>query len=178
MLELFFLVSEHDFECIFKVLLLRGYLLEGYGGGPFVLWPRISDERSPPEKRDMVCRQWTNWFCVVTGRKECFPFFRWWFVRHEGSTKQGLVVRGLFLEHCFVTNEAPFRFPEVILVPIEPQKRDLHLWNCPRASAKQGGCLLNEFYFRNVFGKGWWIWDLVLSPVRRHQGFMSWEFDR
>ena len=79
-----------------------------------------------------------------------------------------LVVRGLFLEHCFVTNEAPFRFPEVILVPFEPQKRDLQLWNCPRASAKQGGCLFSELPFWNVFAKGWWIWDLVLSPVRRH----------
>ena len=49
--------------------------------------------------------------------------------------------------HCFVTNEAPFRFPEVILVPFEPQKRDLQLWNWPRASAKQGGCLFSELPF-------------------------------
>ena len=72
------------------------------------------------------------------------------------------------LEHCFVTSEAPFRFPELILVPIERQKRDLQLWNCPRASAKQGGCLFSELHFLNVFAKVWWIWDLVLSPVRRH----------
>ena len=71
-------------------------------------------------------------------------------------------------EHCFVTSEAPFRFPEVILVPIEPQKRDLQLWNCPRASAKQGGCLFGELPCWNVFANVWWIWDLVLSPVRRH----------
>ena len=45
--------------------------------------------------------------------------------RHEGSNKQRLVVRGLFSEHCFVTNEAPFRFLESILVPFESQKRDL-----------------------------------------------------
>ena len=32
------------------------------------------------------------------------------------------MVRGLFLEHCFVTNEAPFRFPEVILVPFDRKK--------------------------------------------------------
>ena len=84
---------------------------------------------------------------------------------------QGLVVRGLFLEHCFVTNAAPFMFPEVILVPFEPQKRDLQLWNWPRASTRQGGCLFNELPFWNVFAKVWWIWDLVLSPVRRHSGF-------
>ena len=81
------------------------------------------------------------------------------------------MVRGLFLEHCFGTSEAPFRFPEVILVPFEPQERDLQLWNCPRASAKQGVCLFSELPFWNVFGKGWRIWDLVLSPVRRHSGF-------
>ena len=27
------------------------------------------------------------------------------------------------MEHCFVTSEAPFKFPEVILVPFEPQKK-------------------------------------------------------
>ena len=51
----------------------------------------------------------------------------------------------LDLKPCFVTSEAPFRFPEVILVPIEPQKRDLQLWNWPRASTKQGGCLFGTF---------------------------------
>ena len=45
----------------------------------------------------------------------------------KGSVKQRLVVRGLFLGHCFVTSEAPFRFPEVILVPFEPQKNDLQV---------------------------------------------------
>ena len=29
------------------------------------------------------------------------------------------------LQHCFVTSEPAFRFPEVILVPFESQKRDL-----------------------------------------------------
>ena len=56
----------------------------------------------------------------------------------KGVTSRGLWFRGLFLEHCFVTNEAPFRFPVVILVPFEPQKRDLQVWNGLRASNMQG----------------------------------------
>ena len=59
--------------------------------------------------------------------------------------EQRLVVRGLLLEQCFVTNEAPFRFPELILVPFESQKRDLQLCNCPRASGKQGGIFSADY---------------------------------
>ena len=81
---------------------------------------------------------------------------------------QGLVVRGLFLEHCFVTNEAPFRFPELILVPLESQKGDLQFYIGPRASNKQGGCLFSELLPWNVFVNVWLIRDIVLSPVRRH----------
>ena len=75
------------------------------------------------------------------------------------------------LGHCYVTSEAPFRFPEVILVPFESQNRDLRLWDCPRASAKQGGCLFSGLPSWNViaslvvFGR---FWDFVLSPVSRH----------
>ena len=161
-------------------------MLARFGGWPFVLWPRISDERSPPEKRDMVGGKEPIGFCVSTGRKECFPFFRWWFVRHEGSNKQRLVVRGLFWEHCFVTNEAPFKFPELILVPFESQKRDLQFYIGPMASNKQGGCLFSELLPWNVFVNVpwnvfvnvWWIWDIALSPVSRHEAFRSWELGR
>ena len=139
-----------------------------FGGWPFVLWPRIAHERSPPERRDVIWGKEALGLFVSTGRKECFPFFWWWFVGHQGSHKQRLVVRGLFLEHRFVTNEAPFRFPELILVSFELQKRDLQFWTCPRASAEQGGCLFCKLLFWNVFTKVWWIWDIVLSPVSRH----------
>ena len=38
------------------------------------------------------------------------------------------------LEPCFVTNGVAFRFPELIVVPFEPQKRDLQFLTCPRTS--------------------------------------------
>ena len=79
------------------------------------------------------------------------------------------MVRGLFLEHCFVANEEPFKFPELILVPFESQTRDLQFYIGPRASNKQGGCLFSELLPWNVFVNVWWIWDIVLSPVSRHE---------
>ena len=38
------------------------------------------------------------------------------------------------LEPCFVTSGVAFRFPELIVVPFEPQRRDLQILTCPRTS--------------------------------------------
>ena len=41
------------------------------------------------------------------------------------------------LAHCFVTNEVFWRFPELLMVPIESSRRDLQSGNGPGASGAQ-----------------------------------------
>ena len=57
-----------------------------------------------------------------------------------GDDSRGCARHGAqaMFEHCFVTNEVPFRFQEKLMVRFEPQKRDLQFYSGPRASNKQG----------------------------------------
>ena len=59
---------------------------------------------------------------------------------------QGLVVRGLFLEHCFVTNEAPLRFPELLMPQMESPRQDELSWEEDDNGMRVWGCLRAQCY--------------------------------
>ena len=75
------------------------------------------------------------------------------------------MVRGLFLEHClehcFVTNAAPFRFPEVILVPFEPQKRDLQLGIVLGLQLSKGVVFSANYLFGTCLQKFGGFWSVL-----------------
>ena len=50
------------------------------------------------------------------------------------------------MEHGFVTNEAPFRFPELILVPFESQKEIYNFILVPARQRSKGVVFLANYF--------------------------------
>ena len=94
------------------------------------------------------------------------------------SVTKGVPSRGLWFERCFWS---------IVLLPMRRHSsflssywynsnRKKEIYNIilvPGRQISKGGCLFSELLPWNVFAKVWLIWDFVLSPVRRHGGFMS-----
>ena len=57
------------------------------------------------------------------------------------------------LEPCFAINGVAFRFPELIVVPFEPQKIDLQFFTCPRTSTLKEDQIIIEKPSKKVTNK-------------------------
>ena len=76
-----------------------------------------SDDLASGKWRKLKTNEFATKTKVVTEKEKILPLLGW---HGQNQSRK-------YSGHCFVTNEVPSRFPELLMIPSESEKRDLIL---------------------------------------------------